>query len=664
MRKKEVLIGVLFVFLLIGVNFVVAEIEGETEAIQKAYDCLGSEIGNRTCDQLSLEDQIFSLLSMGKCEEQVLIRASGDKMCWPNGNCDLRLTALATLALEKLNINTNNSEDWMLDQKGVPTNIDWFLEIESDGATTCSISQGLKSYTAQINPDKTVSIGNTECFSPSTSLGGYWFEVQIPCYDKEFEISCDQDFLTTFLFKKPNSPTIYVSNKIHSSLAGGTTLEKISSACFKKGNSCDYKGSLWASMVLDFLNQDISSFIPYLLTEKSENPEFFPDSFLYYLTNGLEFKTDLLLKQINQQYWKVGGNKFYDTALALLPFQTEFIQEKENAKQWLIDIQEESGCWNNKNIRDTAFILYSIWPEPTCIEAGHNCVANVTDCNGAILNYSCSEGFCCDAGGMVPPGGDDGNCEEEGYFCMSRISCSDSGGNILPGLDCFGVAQKCCDTPKDEETCSELGGIICNSEEYCASPGEELSSSDLFPGEKCCIEGICEPYSGEEPEQEYDCEVNSGICEFSQCGEGHYESYEYNCEYGDICCLQEENFSDNEKSYWWIWVLFILIILVTVGILYKDKIQEFILNKTKGKKDGNNGRNFPPRFPPSYPKNPGARPPMPRRIFPSQRKPIRDTKKINPINRQIKRPPIRRPMPQKSPKELSEVLKKLKEMGK
>ncbi len=58
------------------------------------------------------------------------------------------------------------------------TNIDWFLEIESDEATTCSISHESRTYSAQIKADKTVSIDNVECLTPSTSLGSYWFEIK------------------------------------------------------------------------------------------------------------------------------------------------------------------------------------------------------------------------------------------------------------------------------------------------------------------------------------------------------------------------------------------------------------------------------------------------------------------------------------------------------
>jgi len=670
MKKEGVLLGILFIFLLIGINFTTALLPGEFEAIENGYDCLKDTIDSRTCNRLSFEEQIFSLLSVGKCKDQVLARALGDNECWPKENCDLKQTALVTLALEKLNIDTNNSEQWMLNQEGVPTNIDWFLEIESDEATTCSISHESRTYSAQIKADKTVSIDNVECLTPSTSLGSYWFEIKKECYDKTFTISCDEDFLTTLLFKKPDSSTIYVLDEVHPSLAEGTTVEEINSACLKKGLFCDYEGSLWASLTLDFLNHDVSSFIPYLLTGKLENPSFLPDSFLYYLTNGLEFRTDLLSKQINQQYWKVGTDKFYDTPLALLPFQVQFVQEKDNSKEWLIDVQDQSGCWNNDHVRDTAFILYSIWPEegitppgPTCIElgyecilnsaectgnilgyeceagsvccdstannqsnqtitcesAGYECVLNSTSCDGTILDYNCSTGVCCDVD--ITGGDDDDNCEDEGFYCMSPVSCSQSGGDFLPDLDCPGQTQ-CCSVDEIEETCNSLNGIICNANQYC-SQGEMFYTNEIAFGEQCCVGGSCELLqNGDDPEEdEYTCEINFGTCEQYECDSGYSESYEYTCQYGDLCCVQDIDSPGENKSYWWVWLLFILIVLITLGILYKDKIQEYLLNMKNKGKDKDSGRGVSSGFPPSYPRRPMMRTPNQRRILPPQGKP-------------------------------------------
>ena len=102
-------------------------------------------------------------------------------------------------------------------------------------------------------------------------------------------------------------------------------------------------------------------------------------------------------------------------------------------------------------------------------------------------------------------------------------------------------------------------------------------------------------------------------------------------------------------------MLFAFVILVVVGILYRDKLKEFI-DKRRARRGGRSsgrmgpsGRGPPPRFPPSYQRSPQMGSPLPRKVIPSSEpRPSR----------------IHRPAPRKSPKELDEVLKKLKEIGK
>ena len=86
------------------------------------------------------------------------------------------------------------------------------------------------------------------------------------------------------------------------------------------------------------------------------------------------------------------------------------------------------------------------------------------------------------------------------------------------------------------------------------------------------------------------------------------------------------------KSFWWLWVLGILIVLIALAIVFKDKLKDFYDKFTTKKPAPKSG--MPPRI--SEPQ---------RRIIPQQ-------------------PQYpRRPIPQRK-SELDDVLKKLKEMGK
>ena len=587
MRKE----GWVFIFLLVLIMpFILAEDLNQTETskINKAYSCLENKSETK-CSTLSLEQQIFSLLAIGNCKNEVKAAASSSG-CWPASNCDVKSTAQAILALNNAGENTDNAQNWLLSQNKTPDNLNWFLEIESSEETTCTISYSGTSHTVTIKEDKTISSSAGTCLS--LSQGNYWLKIALNCLDVEFSVSCDKSFLTTLLFKKVDSSTIYVSKDSEGASAGGTTTTKVNSFCFANGNQCSYEGSLWAALALDNAEEDVSSFIPYLTTMAEDNDKFIPESFLYLLTGFNDFRNTLLLKQ-KGNYWEESGDKYYDTALALLALQDQVYIEKTNAKEWLLESQDSDGCWQG-NVRNTAFILYSVWPEP-------------------IFN-----------GGTIEP-----DCKDQGFDCVSSINCE---GQTLD-YECGGLLV-CCDTPTTLETCLEMNGDICSSNEDCAG-GTEVTAFDTS---YCCVEGTCQ----EVDTTEYTCELNEGTCESSgNCDEG-FEDSSYTCEFPmDACCIPTSSTKPGSSIF--IWILAILVLLVIIGIVLKDKLRVFWFRL----KSGGGSRQEPrpgPGFPPMYP--PISRPPIQRRILPpSQPR------------------PIRMPITKKSGGEMDEVLKKLKEMG-
>jgi hypothetical protein len=634
--KKGVVIAIFIFILLLNLNFVVSAELTDSEKVENAYACLRTTIDNKGCSSLSIEEQIFSLLTVGKCKNQLsneMNKIGEDFECWPttkgSSSCDIKTTAQAIYALDKAGVDTTKAEDWLLSQKQIPQDLNWFLEIDSTNTTSCTISNASSATPSKIadvmiNEDKTInSVSSNPCFQ--TSQNGYWLEINSNCYGDEFLISCDQDFLTTLLFKKQDSNTYHILDRSQSASSDGTTIEQIKS--FSIGSN--YLGSLWATTILGYLGYEMDSYIPYLITSY-EKGVFFSEPLLYILTGFLEYRTEILNSQINSQYWwsyTEDSNKFYDTALALFPFSQESLGEKDNSIKWLFEVQDKSGCWNNDNIRDTAFLLHSIWGS----DSGTN------GDNG---------------------GGDDGDsppdnsqsCLDEGYYCVDTIS--DCSGDILTNYSCEGIVV-CCDTePAPQTTCFGEGGEICNSNQYC-SQGNEQFTPDLTYGETCCIGGTCELKNNSNGggngggNNLASCESKGGECKFSSCDEGYKETDLYSCEYStDICCIEDN--SSSGGSYWWLWVLGVLIILLVLAIVFKDKIKEIILKiqtKRGGKPSGNNVRRGPPGIPPRYQRAP-LRPLVQRKVLPPQRKPL--------LRKSVKTPP----------KELDEVLRKLKDMSK
>jgi len=589
--KKRVLSIVLILFLILNISLMLAQ-ENQTK-IDDAYDCLEERVEGE-CSSLTMEQQIFSLLAIGECEDEI----SDDS----NYMEDTKLTAQAILALERVNVDTEEAQEWLYSQNATPDDMDWLLQIESTEETTCTIEYEGSSFPGIIiREDKTISDDAGACL---TRYGGdYWLRISHSCYDYEFEISCDNSFSTNLLYKKTEgtgSDILYVSGDTSTASPGGTTTEKVNSLCYTQDGSCDYEASLWAALVLDFVGYDISSYLPYLVTmrDESENQQYLPESFLYSLTG--DFRGELLSTPL-----PVSNDRYYDTALAFLPFQGETLEEKTNAIDWLLEeAQGTDGCWNGGNIRDTAFILYSFWPKSLGIS-----------------------------------GGDEGaDCENAGYYCMSPMSCSDAEGEELEEYkeSCFGT-NVCCSKPKPLEGCEEQGGEVCGADEQCT-----ISLAEALDTSECCL-GSCRAVS-----EKTECELyGEGSCRTS-CYSDEEEG-EYDCPSGRICCIEKT--TPEKKSYWWIWLLIILIFLVVLGIIFKDKLRQLWFKfKTKvldkiGKGKGKGTPRPRPGFPPSRPGMPPQRP-MQRKILPpSQRQPMKK--------------PVGKPKG-----EIEDVLKKLKEMGK
>lgn len=613
MTKKRIL-GILIIFLiLISFSLLQAQVNSteEQQKIDKAYSCLIDKV-EENCDSLTTEEKIFSLLAINQCRAEV-INDSSDEECWPAGNCRLKTTAQAVLALNSVRANTDDAQQWLLSQNRTSSELTWYLQIESNDPTTCNIEYTGFSSTREITEDKKISDDAGQCLS--LAQDNYWFGISSSpfCYNQEFSISCDKDFFTTLLFRKQDSPIIHVSQEISSAAAGGTTIEKVESFCFREGgigNPCNYEGSLWVALALDSLGEDMSPYLPYLITLAEDNQRFLPDAFLYFITADTEYSDSLLSKQKkigDQYYWKESTDMYYDTALALFPFKHETILEKTNSKQWLLETQDENGCWQG-NTRNTAFILASIGERDF-----------FTDGNG-------------DGNGENGDGLQD--CKSGGNYCVNKGSCIGYGGQVLSDYYC-GILSECCTVQPEQQTCAQKDGKICSSNQICT--GKEVSAAGTS---KCCIDGgICktktEPVISE-------CEKQLGICRTSCLDDEKKASYL--CEIsGDVCCI-----SKTGKSYTWIWILLILIVLVVIGIIFRDKLRNFwfrIKSKSRRSKPGPRpGYGRPPPRPLRYP----IRRPMPeRRVLPLSHRPLK---------------PIKRPS--KSQTELDKVLKKLKSMGK
>ncbi|MDO8528490.1 MAG: hypothetical protein Q7S06_01200 [Nanoarchaeota archaeon] len=595
--KKEAIFFIIILFLIINLSLVFAA--ENTTVSKKGYDCLAAKVQGK-CSSLAIEEKIFSLLASGQCKDELVSDSLGGE-CWPKSGCKIKTTAQAIFALKENSANVEKAINWILTKDAPATQLQWFVQIDSTKPVKCKVSYSGKPYDIEIDSEKKINTRAGSCLELSD--GDYWLEVSSSCYGQDFEISCNESFVTSLLYKQQESSTIYVSEKIHSSSADVTTTERVESMCFKEGTSCNYEATLWASLVLKKLRQNTTAYIPYLVSMADENSRYLPESFLYILL-GESYRNEILLKQKESKWWLESGDKFYDTALALYPFQYEESAEKTNAITWLSEVQGTDGCWQG-NIRNTAFLLYSIWPKKAQVIEGQK------------------------------------DCEDEKNFCMSVPNCKTAEGTELEGFaGCFG-ANICCNRQYLSPTCGEQGGEKCSADEIC-SGGQSIPGSDLIGNEICCFEGTCQTGA-----QEATCGRYSGTCRTSCLSDEQQSSYL--CIGNDVCCTEKTTAGIN---YTGIIIFSILIVLVALGIIFRKKLKTLITKKKPGEPSPSQfGQQRPGPFGPGS--LPSSSPPgmpqrmMPRRIIPSQQQ------------------PVRRPLPpRKQEGEFNEVLRKLKEMGK
>ncbi len=591
MNKKVCFI---FLFLLVMSSFFIAA-ANETAVDKKAAVCLNAQIKEKGCAALSTEEKIFSLLSVGQCKTE-LIADSLNKECWPEEDCNVKTTAQAILALKKYNEPTSAAERWLsAKEANFSTGITWYLQVETSNHSDCRANYLGKEYDFDVEENQALSGSAGKCLTVADT---YWFKVNSACYNRDIEISCEDSFSTSLFFKRTSSQMIYVLESAKSASGEGTTTERVGSSCFKDGKNCDYEGTLWASIVLKDLGKNVDNFIPYLLSASQDNLQYIPESFLYLLTN--KYNIELLEKQRNDQWWLESGDKFYDTAVALLPFQNDdSLPEKSSSKAWLAEIQDSNGCWQG-NIRNTGFLLYSLWTKKA------NISSSVDD------------------------------CESSNYFCSSEAACSDANGSVLSNFGgCDGITSVCCDKQEPLEQCSALEGELCRAGEECYD-GTRVDSLDSIDEKICCVEGTCKMPTQTTTSS---CVSNGGSCR-SSCLDNEVSSFDSCSSEYDLCCIQES------KGFPIILILIlgILILLAVFGIIFKDKIRAFLFSKkNKSNKSNTSSTTNNPRFPPTSSSNvyPGA---VQRRIMPQQNQ------------QQVVRKP-------QDKTEFNEVLKKLKEIG-
>ncbi len=539
---------------------------------------------NTKWNTLNSEDASWALLALSSVDsiteeaKSALINKSKDTECWPSTNCKVKSTAIAILALNELGEDTEIASDWILTkQKAYTTSgVSWYLQLDSDDATNCTISYPVDSSTVtaklNINKNKTYAWkeGNGgSCLTISNDK--YWLALASNCIDKTFTITCTKEVIASLPYKYSNE--LYVPSE--STRSSSTFEMAIRTLCLKESTSeCDYDSTLWATYALYTTGRsEYSSFIPYLVEKYSDNKNYFPESILYRMTYSADYLNSTMSAQKRAGYFESDSSsngRFYDTALAVNAIGD--ISNTIKAKNWLISNQSKDGNeWGTSNkIKDTSMIFYFIWPDYqlTFIGSGSSIDGGSTDgnqtfteCEDTYLfacrarcsssetkaNYSCGTGrkVCC-----MPKDLPVNECESTySFFC--RTSCVE--GEESANYTC--VSGTCC-KPKGET-------IKCNTVKDCKKrecKGKTVEDDDgnlgtcEYPSEYSCNDDFDNDGDGKvDFNDEIDCskkcsEKDGRICDPGQMCEGSsISAFDTNeCCLGD--CITEETLTCSEQG--------------------------------------------------------------------------------------------------------------------
>lgn len=631
MKKSFALCMFALLVFAFATSFALAKFATESEAINTAYQCLTNSTNKTT---LSLEESIFTMLALGyhnSSNATIGNQKSPSENCWPSSGCTIEKTAQVGIVYDYMYKNTTGIEKWLYTKNGTATGIEWFLEvdIENQKPATCSILDSAGNTNSFSLSSEQKVYGNLgSCFA--SAKDGYLLGINPACLDRSFEIKCSETFLTAILYKKTTSETYYVSGETHSAVAEGTTKENIISRCFKSGNSCSYKDTLWAALALQHFGRDVTEFMPYIiaLSDEAVNQQFFPNAFIYMLSESDDAYNEIIQSQQIDGNWRLASNnsRIYDTSIGMLALQGSNAQELAKAKKYLLEIQDSNGCWNNKNIRDTAFVLYSGWSQPQSFPGAGNGHTPITIISNGSNSNSKTQ------------------CELSGFSCGTTYSCLLAGGIMQNEFSCYGGLECCSVKSLDKQTCSAQNGIVCSSNQRCDGRTGASSSGT------CCF-GSC-VVTSQQNEDSNICESGFyGSCK-STCASDEYDSG-FSCSTpGQLCCSSSSQSSEDGGSIWWIvFLLGILVILAIIGIVYKDKLKMWWFKMQNGKTDKPDNRGSGIATPRPNPMIPRRLPQFggfsPRPMRPNMRAQMRPQQK-NETNRN---------------KEYDETLKKLREMS-
>ena len=178
MIKKGWYVLLLCVFAVSAFSFCIQA--QEQNKIDKAYTCFEKSLGNNCADVKSTKQNAFNLMAAAYNSElqndcKIALKQKLNDNCFGETDgaaCNIKSTALATIALEYVGDKTDPYINYLLSKRIAATSLIWYLEVDANNKTDCDIN-GKK-----ITLDENKKIIGTPPAGLVKAYNDYWFEIK------------------------------------------------------------------------------------------------------------------------------------------------------------------------------------------------------------------------------------------------------------------------------------------------------------------------------------------------------------------------------------------------------------------------------------------------------------------------------------------------------
>ena len=374
---------------------------------QKPVDVYSASIGALALKEVNGGKEYFDFLESKKDKE----------MCWPSGSCKPKETAISTLVFNKEGKEIDQSLSWLKNNQKRSLNGEWLLQIDTQESGDCDVEyiKGTNTIKKKITVEKGFMKSDL-CSNPNTKfdLSKCIEPNLLTNINIKFSIKCNFEGKVSSLY---NDQGVYYLNN-------DATSASDSEININNGDFGSYEDTLFVNWALKEVNYNLDSTIYLRKNYKANDVK--SNAFLYLITNKPTYLNELNSLQ------KTDGSfgTITDTAIAVLALKDSQNENQiELAKKWLDSKQEKDGSWN-KNIIDTALVLYSVYSNAD-VDLGNKIqeIEEKDKTNDNTQNICNNDGIC-----NINSGETFLTCKEDCYCGDNK--CDDSESTTSCSEDC------------------------------------------------------------------------------------------------------------------------------------------------------------------------------------------------------------------------------------